>query len=67
LSGYELPAISKWHNVGSNFGQKIEKKEYENLILHFVSFVICLNGQSKTEAKKPTKSKCSDLTITYPK
>jgi hypothetical protein len=29
----------KVHNVGSNFGQKIEK-EYENLIYIFVSFVI---------------------------
>ena len=35
LSGYELPAISKWRNVGSNFTAEIEnmtEKEIENKI-----------------------------------
>jgi hypothetical protein len=40
LSGYEFPAISKWHNVGSN--TKTEEKLMKYLQLLFLLF--CLNG-----------------------
>jgi hypothetical protein len=31
MSGYELPAISNWHNVTSNISQKKPIKRIENL------------------------------------
>jgi hypothetical protein len=62
LSGYEFPAISKRHNVGSNFGQKIEK-EYENLIYIFVSFVIlfCVMDNQNPKQKKANEKQNAEL------
>jgi hypothetical protein len=42
LSGYELPAISKWHNVGSKL-PKMTKLHYKNIAITFlISTIWCV-------------------------